>query len=98
MNHAAFRRVFEKSGLTKSELAYIYQVSRQTIYDWMKGDSEPKQGGIGLRFRVYTEALDTAVDKGVLPMPNNLTKEVRRRRLLTIATQLHGLAKPTQPL
>jgi len=96
MSHEAFKRVFDKSGLTKAELGYIYQVSRQTIYDWVKAESTPKQGGLAARFDVYTKALDAAISKRALPMPNNLTKEVRRQRLLTIATQLHGLAKPTQ--
>lgn len=96
MNHEEFRRVFEKSGLTKSELGYIFQVSRQTIYDWYKG-TEPKQAGVGHRFEIYTAALNKAMSKKALPMPTGLTKQVRQARLLTIATQLHGLIKPTQP-
>lgn len=96
MSHEAFKTVFERSGLTKSELGYIFQVSRQTIYDWYNG-TEPKQAGVGQRFEVYTAALGKAMSKKALPMPTGLTKEVRKHRLLTIATQLHGLIKPTSP-
>jgi DNA-binding XRE family transcriptional regulator len=96
MSYAIFKRVFDKSGLSKSELGYIFQVSRQTIYDWAKQDTEPKQAGLAFRFEVYSKALAAAIDKRALPLPTSLPKEVRRQRLLTIAMQLHGLTKPTQ--
>lgn len=97
MNHAQFRRVFEQAGLTKSELAYIYQVSRQTLYNWYRDGVAPTQGGLAERADNYTTALVRAVEARVLPMPPNLDRPVRKKRLLDIATQLHKLATPKEP-
>lgn len=94
MDTEGFRRVFATSGLTKAELAYIYQVSRQTIYVWNDGESDPTQRGLAARVDKYTTALLKAITKGVLPMSRSISKDVRKQRLLGIAQSLHKLTTP----
>lgn len=88
----AFARVFDRSGLTKTELATLYGVSRQTIYDWYAGDSAPAQKALAERAQLYTRGLTAALDRGLLPLPK--AKAQRKERLLKMAQALYDLAKP----
>ena len=60
-NHEAFARVFDDSGLTKTEIADIYGVSRQTVYAWYSGSSAPLQRTVVAKEQLYTRALITAL-------------------------------------
>lgn len=92
-NQAKFNRVFEGSGLTKSELASLYGVSRQTIYDWYTGESAPTQKALAVRESLYTSGLASAIDRGVLPIRTRDAK-LRKERVLAMAQALHTLTKP----
>jgi DNA-binding XRE family transcriptional regulator len=91
-NRESFARVFDDSGLTKTEIADIYGVSRQTVYAWYSGDSAPLQRTVVAREQLYTRALITALDKRLLPLPRNPVQ--RKERLLKMRQALHDLAKP----
>ena len=91
-NREAFARVFDDSGLTKTELADIYGVSRQTIYAWYSGTSAPLQRTVVLREQLYTRGLLGAMDKRLLPLSKNPTQ--RKERLLKMKQALHDRAKP----
>ena len=91
-NHEAFARVFDESGLTKTEIADIYGVSRQTVYAWYSGSSAPLQRTVVAKEQLYTRALITALDKRLLPLPRNPAQ--RKERLLKMRQALHDLAKP----
>lgn len=88
-----FARVFEESGLTKSELASLYSVTRQTIYDWYGGKSEPTQTHTRQREELYTKGLLAAIERGVLPVKAKEPKQ-RKERVLAMAQALHALTKP----
>lgn len=88
-----FKTVFDKSGLTKSELASLYGVSRQTIYDWYTGASAPTQKALAAREELYTRGLAIAVEKGVLPIRAH-DQKIRKDRVLAMAKSLHNLAAP----
>lgn len=92
-DRVAFKRVFDDSGLTKSELAYLYGVSRQTLYGWA-GDSAPQQKTLVDRAAHYTVALTAAMDKKLLPFPRSTSVAVRKERLLKMAQGLHKLTAP----
>ena len=87
-----FTRVFDDSGLTKQEMADLYGVSRQTIYDWKDGHSSPAQKTVAERERHYTRGLLAAMDKRLLPLPKQPAQ--RKERLLKMAQALHDLTKP----
>lgn len=89
----AFKNVFEESGLTKTELAYLYGVSRQTLYGWA-GASEPQQKTLVERAAAYTTALRSAMRQHLLPFPVSITPQVRKARLLKMAQGLHALTAP----
>ena len=57
-----FQRIVRESGLTKSELAYLYGVSRQTIYDWVDGNE-----------RVRMHRTEITNDPGVISMQMQMT-------------------------
>lgn len=92
-SHEKFKRVFKESGLTKSELASLYGVSRQTIYDWHDGDGAPTQKALAVRAELYTNGLAAALDHGVLPIRVKDAK-LRKERVLAMAQALHALTKP----
>lgn len=92
-NQAKFNRVFKESGLTKSELASLYGVSRQTVYSWYKGDATPTQKALAVRESLYTSGLASAIDRGVLPIRTRDAK-LRKERVLAMAQALHALTKP----
>lgn len=92
-DHTKFRRVFEASGLRKAELAKLYGVSRQTIYDWYTGASAPAQKALVEREVLYTKGLLAAVDRGVLPLKEKDVK-IRSHRILAMARSLHALTAP----
>lgn len=91
-DRAKFNRVFSTSGLTKSELASLYGVTRQTIYDW-SSDSGPTQKTLVVREELYTNGLLRAIDLGVLPIRAQDIKQ-RKERVLAMAQALHALTKP----
>lgn len=92
-DRTAFKKVFDESGLTKPELAYLYGVSRQTLYGWA-GGSVPKQHTLVERAASYTTALTAAMRQRLLPFPIATTPEVRKARLLKMAQGLHTLTAP----
>ena len=92
-NREKFVVVFSQSGLTKSELASLYGVSRQTIYDWYTGASAPTQKALATREELYTNGLASAIDRGVLPIRVKDAK-LREQRVLAMAQALHALTKP----
>lgn len=85
-----YRKVFDHSGLTKSELAAIYEMSRQTMYSY-RGNVSPANRIILKRVVAYTDALAAAIDKNVLPLPAGLTKVAREERLRKMAGALFKL-------
>ena len=63
-----FARVLGESGLTKVELAQLYQVSRQTIHYWAKV-GPPREGTYTARMaESITKALLIAVERHILPL------------------------------
>ena len=91
-----FKRVLADSGLTKSELAELYGVSRQTIHAWAAGTSPPRVGSYTARMQtVITNALCNAIDRKLLPLKlshrGSPQKEARRERITKMAATLQSL-------
>lgn len=84
-----FQRVVSESGLTKSELAYLYGVSRQTIYDWMEGGHARKPSYTVRIAKTITKALLNAVDRKLLPLPP-MTRDARKHRVELMWKKLQG--------
>lgn len=85
-----FARVVAETGLTKVELAALYGVSRQAIWEWGNG-GEPREGSILARMAtVITSALLTAVKTRKLPL-GAMDKTTRRRVIANLATSLQNL-------
>lgn len=79
-DHAMYLKVFTASGLTGEELAKLYNVSRTTLYAWR--DTPPKSGSWNARSAtIITEKLVTAMQKNILPLSHDLTKEYRAATL-----------------
>lgn len=93
-NRNDFKKVFEGSGLTKAELASLYGVSRQTCYDWYKGDGTPTQRTLVAREQLYTKGLLAALNRGVLPIANVKDPKIRKERILAMAQMLYASAAP----
>lgn len=90
-SQAAFKRVVRDSGLTKSELATLYGVARQTLYGWL-GGQVPRPGSLSDRMAfTITQALCIAIDRKLLPLPA-LDIEVRRKRVATMRVRMQNLA------
>lgn len=85
-----FRAVVTQSGLSKYELAKLYGVARQTIYDWAAG-SMPKTGSLLARMAdAVTVSLRASITKGVLPMAP-VDRAIRQRRIDAMRKTLEKL-------
>jgi hypothetical protein len=90
MEIAGFKRVVRESGLTKIELAELYETSRQTIHAWWSV-GPPREGTLLARQAdVITRALINSIEGGLLPFPA-MVKEARRARIARMAATLHKL-------
>ena len=90
MPTSGFAGVLKGAGLTHSELAILYGVSRQTIHTWAKGTS-PRVGSHTARAaEVITAALLNSIERKVLPFAA-VSREVRAARITRMARTLHGL-------
>ena len=83
----AFKRVLKESGLSKSELAYLYVVTSQTIYNWSHG-GVPTQAFIIQHEQSMTEILNVMLDKQLLPFPSTSSRPKRRKNLATVLRQV----------
>ncbi len=86
-----FKRVIRDSGLTKTELAALYETSRQTIHAWVATGHTGREGSLVARqAEVITQALVNSIDRGLLPM-RAMDKEARQARITRMAKTLHNL-------
>jgi DNA-binding XRE family transcriptional regulator len=92
-NRTAYKRVLAEAGFTKQELASIYGVSRQTVYDWSKA-AAPTQLALAQRAAKATEALTTGLDKRLLPLGSGLSAETRKTRIDVIIKTIMENMKP----
>lgn len=91
-----FARVTRESGLTPSELAKLYGVSRQSVHNWI--NNGPPDAGIpgaagllGRQAATITAALENAIDKKILPF-GAIDKEKRKERIARMAARLQNLS------
>lgn len=90
---STFLRVVAESGLTKPELAQLYGVSRQTIFNWRAG-TWPWPGTMPARQAdAISAALLTAIERGLLPLAA-MSKEARRARVTKMAATVQALKLP----
>lgn len=85
----AFNQVVERSGLTKPELALLYDTTRQTIYNWIDGGESSNR----MLVRFYNKVsigLVKAINRKVLPYSVNTSKEERKVRVETMRKILHA--------
>lgn len=85
-----FCRAAEASGLRTIELARIYGVDRRTVYDWLHG-VVPRQAFLLRAQETYSQALLSAVQKGVLPLKPGVVGAERRQRVEAIAAVLRRM-------
>ena len=65
------------SGLSNPELALLYGVSRQTIWGWAKG--RVPRGAAARSALAVTKALESAMDRSLLPLAASSSDERRAR-------------------
>jgi DNA-binding XRE family transcriptional regulator len=85
-----FQRVVAHSGLTKSELAYLYGVSRQTIYDWADGKRSRKPSYTVRIAETITAVLVSAIDRHILPL-KPMSRDARAAGIARLAKTLQDL-------
>lgn len=85
-----FRTLVADTGLTKVELMKLYQVSRQTIYYWIKHDL-PQTGAVSARRALaVSRALTAFVQRGGLPLAP-MGKGDRQKRIAALASALENI-------
>ena len=82
-------RVAEHSGLTKGELAFVLGVTRATVYTWLDGTTPTKY--IVVFIDRALDRLSLAIEKGVLPLSDNLSRESRKARIEKMKAGLENL-------
>ncbi len=61
-------RISSDLGLGKSDVARIFDISRPTLYSWIKGETEPKEGRQAERVRELGELVATATQPNQAPL------------------------------
>jgi hypothetical protein len=61
-------RVSSSLGIGKSDIARIFDISRPTLYSWIKGDTEPKEGRQSERLRQLGELVAEITRPNQLPI------------------------------
>ena len=85
-----FRTVTLLAGLTNGEIAVLYGVSRQTVYDWLHS-RVPIEGSPRDRMAyTITKALLNALGNKALPLPA-MDTALRREKVAGMAKRLQNL-------
>ena len=90
LTQPAFAKVVCESGLTKSELAFLYGVSRQTIYDWFDGERVRKPSYTVRIADTITKVLLQAIDRRILPL-KPMSRDARAAGIARLAKTLQDL-------
>ena len=86
----SFKRVLQGGGFSKTEIAVLYGVSRQTVHTWASGGN-PRPGSYTERMaKVITTALVGAMDKRILPL-GAMEREARVARIHKMSVTLQSL-------
>lgn len=88
-----FNRAVKESGLTKTELSLLFEVSRQQIYNLVAG-AKPRSGIATRRANIYSSAICALIDKKVLPFPGAIVGTKRLWSIGKLKTKLYDLARP----
>ena len=90
---AKFRAVFERSGLTKAEIAQIAGTTRQTVYNWYKTGHAPTQHALDQRAGNAVIVLHTLMTaaRPVLPFPSTISPATRGQKIETIIAKVVSL-------
>ena len=84
-----FARVAAQSGLTYSELAQLYGVSRQALHYW-RTKAPPRVGSHTARMaETVTKALNIAIDRKILPL-REMNKTARAAWITRMAVGLQN--------
>jgi len=90
LTQPAFAKVVCESGLTKSELAFLYGVSRQTIYDWAECKPVRKPSYTVRIADTITRVLLQAIDRRILPL-KPMSRDTRPAGIARLAKMLQDL-------
>lgn len=86
---ADFIRILTESKLTRSELASLYGVTRQTIHYWATV-SLPTGSITGRMAEVITRALVNAIERKILPL-GGMAREARKVKISGMSKTLQNL-------
>lgn len=88
----SFDRAVEESGLTKMEMARIFNTSRQNIYNIMGGATPiPVHAE---RIGIYSKGILKLVQLGILPLPSQVAGQKRTDAIGQLVKKLYEIAKP----
>jgi len=88
----SFTKVLAESGLRKGELAAIFEVSRQHLYNIAHGATPPSK--LHNRLNLYCRAILKLLQLGALPLPNNIKGPQRQEAVTRLVQKLYDLARP----
>ena len=77
MTSEELKYILKDSKITISEIADIFQMTRQTLYRWLKG-VKPRQKIAYQVVTSYFAQLQKAVERGDLPLPKEIKRSERK--------------------
>jgi hypothetical protein len=78
------KQILDLAGIRMIEASQLFQITRATLYAWAKGSDRPKQGFVFRTAGVTCEKIQKAVDKGKLPLPEDVRGKRRLRYIREI--------------
>ena len=85
------QKIAHDSGLTRTEIARLFGVSRQTLYSWINGTSQPQQAFMKRLVGRGCDSILHAMKMKVLPMYQGLTPAQRRHHVGVMAQKVQSV-------
>jgi len=92
LERESFRRAVSESGLSKNELARVFEVSRGQIYNILGGCTPPAHRA--QRINIYSRAILKLVEMKILPLPLAVKGQQRADAIQRLIRKLYELARP----
>jgi hypothetical protein len=71
------RALMDRAGINVEEMVSLLPITKQTFYNWVNGNPVRDQLRYKLAIARFT-LVEAALDKGLLPLPDYVTKAQRR--------------------
>jgi hypothetical protein len=78
------KTILDAAGIRRIEASQLFQITRATLYSWLRGYGRPKSGFCFLHAEAQCLKINKAVERGRLPLPEDVKGKRRLRYIREI--------------